>query len=402
MAIYKYVGRTRQGKMKKGTVEAINKANAVVKLREMGISPREITETRGILYQEVTLGNPVKQQDFVIYCRQFATLIRSGISIVDATNILARQTESKMLAKVLSAVEERLRSGVAFSEAIAEHPKVFPAIFVNMVRAGEMTGNLDGTLDRLASYLEKQYNLKKKIQSTMAYPIVLLIVIIAVDTFLMLTIVPNFESMFASLGSELPAITKFVLNVSNFLQQSWLILSFLVIAMVIIFQFLMRTNETFNYQVHVALLKMPVFGKLLQKSAIARMARTLSSMVSSSVPILQALTMVEKVVGNPVLGKVIIEARDHLEQGDRLSEPMKKSWLIPPLVSQMIAIGEETGQLDFMLAKIADFYEEEVDRTVDTLKSLIEPIMIIILAVIVGTIILAIMIPMFTYYQHAI
>lgn len=402
MAIYKYVGRTRQGKMKKGTVEAINKANAVVKLREMGISPREITEARGILYQEVTLGNPVKQQDFVIYCRQFATLIRSGISIVDATNILARQTESKMLAKVLSAVEERLRSGVAFSEAIAEHPKVFPAIFVNMVRAGEMTGNLDGTLDRLASYLEKQYNLKKKIQSTMAYPIVLLIVIIAVATFLMLTIVPNFESMFASLGSELPAITKFVLNVSNFLQQSWLILSFLVIAMVIIFQFLMRTNETFNYQVHVALLKMPVFGKLLQKSAIARMARTLSSMVSSSVPILQALTMVEKVVGNPVLGKVIIEARDHLEQGDRLSEPMKKSWLIPPLVSQMIAIGEETGQLDFMLAKIADFYEEEVDRTVDTLKSLIEPIMIIILAVIVGTIILAIMIPMFTYYQHAI
>lgn len=402
MAIYKYVGRTRQGKMKKGTVEAINKANAVVKLREMGISPREITEARGILYQEVTLGNPVKQQDFVIYCRQFATLIRSGISIVDATNILARQTESKMLAKVLSAVEERLRSGVAFSEAIAEHPKVFPAIFVNMVRAGEMTGNLDGTLDRLASYLEKQYNLKKKIQSTMAYPIVLLIVIIAVATFLMLTIVPNFESMFASLGSELPAITKFVLNVSNFLQQSWLILSFLVIAMVIIFQFLMRTNETFNYQVHVALLKMPVFGKLLQKSAIARMARTLSSMVSSSVPILQALTMVEKVVGNPVLGKVIIEARDHLEQGDCLSEPMKKSWLIPPLVSQMIAIGEETGQLDFMLAKIADFYEEEVDRTVDTLKSLIEPIMIIILAVIVGTIILAIMIPMFTYYQHAI
>ena len=402
MALYKYVGRTRQGKMKKGTVEAINKAKAVVKLREMGISPREITEARGILYQEVTLGNPVKQQDFVIYCRQFATLIRSGISIVDATNILARQTESKMLAKVLSAVEERLRSGVAFSEAIAEHPKVFPAIFVNMVRAGEMTGNLDGTLDRLASYLEKQYNLKKKIQSTMAYPIVLLIVIIAVATFLMLTIVPNFESMFASLGSELPAITKFVLNVSNFLQQSWLILSFLVIAMVIIFQFLMRTNETFNYQVHVALLKMPVFGKLLQKSAIARMARTLSSMVSSSVPILQALTMVEKVVGNPVLGKVIIEARDHLEQGDRLSEPMKKSWLIPPLVSQMIAIGEETGQLAFMLAKIADFYEEEVDRTVDTLKSLIEPIMIIILAVIVGTIILAIMIPMFTYYQHAI
>lgn len=402
MAIYKYVGRTRDGMMKKGTVEAVNKTNAMTKLREMGISPREITEVKGLLYKEITIGSPVKQQDFVIYCRQFATLIRAGVSIVDSTNILARQTESKALAKVLTAVEERLRSGVSFSDAVAEHPKVFPQVFVNMVRAGEATGNLDTNLDRLASYMEKQYDLKKKVQSTLAYPAVLLVVIIAVAIFMMMTIVPNFESIFANLDRELPAITKFVLAVSDFFQHAWWFLLLLFVAFILLFQVLMKTNETFHYYTHVVLLKMPVFGKLLQKSAVARMARTLSSMISSSVPILEALTMVEKVVANPVLGKVILDARDYLERGDRLSEPLKKSWLIPPLVTHMIAIGEETGQLDFMLEKVAEFYEAEVDRTVDALKSLIEPLLILVLAVLVGTIILAIMIPMFTLYQQGI
>ena len=402
MAIYKYVGRTRKGTIKKGTIEAINKTSAVAKLREMGISPREITEAKGLLYKEISIGAPVKQQDFVIYCRQFATLIRAGVSIVDSTNILSRQTESKALAKVLQDVEERLRSGMAFSDAVAEHPKVFPPIFINMVRAGETTGTLDESLDRLASYLEKQYDLKKKVQSTLAYPAVLFTVIIAVAAFIMLTIVPSFENMFASFDTELPAITKAVMGVSKFLQQSWWLVFLLLIAFVLIFQILMKANQNFHYYVHVALLKMPIFGKLLQKSALARMSRTLASMVTSSVPILEALTMVEKVVGNPVLGRVILEARDYLERGERLSEPLRKSWLIPPLVTQMVAIGEETGQLDFMLEKIADFYEAEVDRNVDALKSLIEPVLILILAVVVGTIILAVMVPMFTFYQRVI
>lgn len=400
MAIYKYIGRSREGKLKRGTVDAINKTQAIKKLREMDISPREITEATGLLNKEVTIGNPVKQQDFVIYCRQFATLIRAGVSIVDSTKILAKQTESKALKKVLTAIEEDIRGGIPFSDAAGKYPKIFPQIFVNMVRAGEATGNLDETLDRLAGYLEKQYDLKKKVQSTMAYPITLLIVIIAVVIFLMVTIIPSFSEMFAQFDSELPSITKIMLGVSTVVQKYWWFVLLIVIAIVATFSFLMKSNKVFHYSVHVAILRMPIFGKLLQKSSIARLSRTLSSLFSSSVPILQALTIVEKVVNNPVIGKVVLEARDSLETGSKLSEPLEKSWVIPPLVTQMVAIGEETGSLDFMLAKIADFYEAEVDRSVDTLKSLIEPIMIVLLAVVVGTIIMSIMVPMFTIYQQ--
>ena len=399
MAVYKYVGRTKRGNMKRGTVEAVNKTQAVAKLREQGISPREINEAKGVLNKEITIGNPVKQQDFVIYCRQFATLIRAGVSIVNATNILARQTESKHLAKILSAVEEDLRSGISFSDAAEKHPKVFPHLFINMVRAGEAAGTLDETLDRLATHMEKQYDLKKKVQSTMTYPIVLLVVIIAVVVFMMLTIIPNFVDMFESMGAELPAITQFMINVSKSLQNYWFLWFAIILAVIIVFSFLMKSNKDFNYSVHVALLKMPVFGKLLQKSAIARMSRTLSSLFSSSVPILQALTIVEKVIGNPVVSKVVLEARDSLEKGNRLSDPLEKSWVIPPLVTSMTSIGEETGTLDYMLEKIADFYEAEVERTVDSLKSLIEPIMILLMAVVVGVIVMSILVPMLSIYS---
>ncbi|WP_062355430.1 type II secretion system F family protein [Bacillus kwashiorkori] len=400
MAIYKYVGRNRKGQLKKGTLEAINKNQAIAKLREDGISPRDISEAKGIFYKEITIGNPVKHQHFVIYCRQFATLIRAGVSIVDSTKILADQTEDKYLKKVLKAIVDELRTGIPFSDAANKHHKIFPPIFVNMVRAGEASGSLDETLERLASYFEKQYDLKKKVQSTLAYPITLLVIIIAVVSFLMLSIVPTFTGMFEQFGSELPAITQFVVNVSDGLKNYWWLILFIITTIVSVFSFLMKTNKQFHYSVHVALLKMPIFGVLLQKSAIARMTRTLSSLVSSSVQILQALTIVEKVVDNPVIGRVVLDSRDSLEKGERLSAPLEKSWVIPPLVTQMVAIGEETGSLDYMLAKVADFYEAEVDRTVDTLKSLIEPLMIVLLAGVVGTVVLSIMVPMFSIFSE--
>lgn len=400
MAVYKYVGRTSKGKMKKGTVEAESKQQAITKLREQGISPREINEAKGLLYKEVTIGSPVKTQDFVIYCRQFATLIRAGVSIVQSTQILAMQSESKALKRILSSIESDLRTGISFSDAAAKHPKIFPPIFINMVRAGEATGNLDDTLDRLAKYLENQFDLKKKIQSTMAYPVVLLAIMVLVVIFLMVSIVPTFTAMFAQMGADLPGITLFMIGLSKGIQKWWWLGLLLIIALIIAFRFFMKNNQNFNYTVHALLLKSPIFGNLLQKEAIARMSRTLSSLVSSSVPILQSLDIVAKVVGNPVLSKVILEARSALETGRRLSDPFSKSWLIPPLVTQMLAIGEETGSLDFMLEKIADFYEAEVNRTVDTLKSLIEPIMIVLLAGIIGTVVMSIIIPMFSIFQQ--
>jgi len=400
MAMYKYVGRSDKGQIKKGTISAENKQMAMLKLREQGIIPRELNEAEGILYQEITLGNPVKAQDFVMYCRQFATLIRAGVSIVQSTNILAIQTENKTFRRILSNIEEDLRKGISFSDATAKHPKIFPPIFVNMVKAGEATGNLDETLDRLASYLENQYDLKKKIQSTMAYPLVLFVIMIFVVIFLMVSIVPTFTKMFAQLGGDLPGITLFMIGASKAVQNYWWLGLLTLFMLGIAIRLLLKNNASFRYYVHTFLLKMPIFGKLLQKEAISRMTRTLSSLVASSVPILESLSIVERVVNNPVLAKILSEARRSLENGRRLSEPLSRSWLIPPLVTQMVAIGEETGSLDFMLEKIADFYDAEVNRTVDTLKSLIEPIMIVILAVLVGIVVLSIVVPMFSMLQQ--
>lgn len=402
MPVYKYVGRTRKGNIKKGTIERPSKAQAIAALREKGLRPREMKETKATIFnRDISIGTDrVKYEDFVIYCRQFATLIRAGISIVEATKILSQQTESKGLKKTLFQVEADIREGHSFSEAADRHPKIFPPLFVNMFRAGEMTGNVDETLDKLANYFEKQNNLRKKVQSTLAYPIVLSIVIIAVVTFLMVYIVPQLTATFDNLGAELPMITKFVLAVSDLIQQWWWIGLLILTIVSILFVYFYKNNKQVNYYTHHVLLKFPVFGKLLQKSAIANMTRTLSSLFSSSVPILHSLTIVEKVVGNPVIAKVILESKDSLEEGKPLSEPLKKSWVFPPLVTNMIAIGEETGQLDYMLSKVADFYEEDVDRTVDTLKSLIEPVMIIILAAVVGIIVIAIMVPMFSVYME--
>lgn len=402
MPVYKYAGRTKKGKLKRGTIEAVSRQEAILELKHKGIRPRELTETKATAFnKDLSLKrNTVKHRDFVIYCRQFGTLIRAGVPIVDATHILAAQTESKLLKSTLHLVETDIRSGYSFSEAAEKHPKVFPALFINMIRAGEMTGDLDDTLDRLATYFEKQYTLKSKIKSTMIYPVVLCVLIVAVIIFMMLYIVPNFVDMFEQFGGELPGITKLVVGMSEWIQGFWCLLLIIVIGVVASFTFLFKQNQTFYYSIHLVLLKIPVFGKLLQKAAIARMTRTLSSLFASSVPILQALDVVAKVIGNPVMSRIVYGARRNLEHGGTLSQPLQESWVFPPLVWQMTSIGEETGSLDYMLEKVADFYEDDVDRTVDSLKALIEPLMIILLAFCVGFIVLSIMIPMLSIFTE--
>ncbi len=400
MPVFKYNGRTSSGTMKKGTITASSEREAIAKLRNRGINPREVSESTSILHKEFTIGSRLKSEDFVVYLRQFSTLIRAGITIVDATNILAHQTTSKPLKNALFQIEEEVRSGTAFSEAASHNDKLFPPLFINMMRVGEATGNLDATLERLATYYEKQNRLKKSVQSTLMYPAVLLVVILVVAIGLLVTIVPQFADMFEDMGAELPWITLFVLGISGGVQSLWWLILLIGIVVPITLRFLYKNNQQFKIGLHYFLFRMPIFGSLLQKSTIAQMTRTLSSLVSSSVPILQALTIVERVVNNPLIGKVILEARSSLEGGNTLSGPLEKSWLFPPLVTQMIGIGERTGQLDYMLEKVADFYEDDVDRSVETLKSLIEPIMIVLLAVVVGTIVLAIMVPMFSLFEQ--
>ncbi|WP_227396730.1 type II secretion system F family protein [Jeotgalibacillus aurantiacus] len=400
MTVYKYTGRTSKGVLKKGTIDSISEQDAKIKLREQGINAREIKPSNSILHKEIYLIPPVSQKDFVLFCRQFATLIKAGISIVESTGILANQVSGKVLKKTLWLVKDEIQSGTPFSMAVAKYPKVFPPIFINLIRAGEATGRMDETLERLASYFEKQYTLKKKVQSALAYPVLLSILTVGVVIFLMTTIVPRFTVMFEQAGSELPAITAFILSISEFIQSFWWLLVIILVVVVGGSVYLYQSNPSVRYYVSAFIIRIPLFGPLLQKALIARMARTLSSLFSSSVPILQAISIVQRVVNNPPMEKVLAEARTNLESGGRLSEPFEKSWLFPPLVHQMTAIGEKTGSLDFMLENIASFYEAEVDRSVDTLKTLIEPIMIVILAAVVGTIVLAIMIPLFSLYNQ--
>ncbi|MDP4084551.1 MAG: type II secretion system F family protein [Bacillota bacterium] len=399
MARFKYTGRDKRGK-RQGSINATSKREAMHKLKEEGIRVIEMTVVpETLLTKDITIGNSVKLQDFVIYLRQFATLLKAGVTVVDATSILASQTESKLLRKALLDTEQELREGNPLSQAVSTHKKVFNSMFINMVRAGEAGGNMDETLERLATHFEKQHFTKQKIISALTYPAVIGFLAIVVVIVLLTFVVPTFVKMFASFGGTLPAITRFVLGASSFMQSFWWLVLLFLFAIVFLFMLFRRNKQTKYYLDYLAL-KMPIFGKMLQKAAIARMMRTLSSLFSSSVPILQAMSIVENVVENEVLVEVIKQSKDSLEKGRSMTEPMKAHWAFPPLVTQMIVIGEQTGALDTMLSKIADFYEREVELGTDRLKSLIEPIMIVLLAGLVGTIVMSIMVPMFEMFNQ--
>lgn len=399
MARFKYEGRDRK-KIRTGIVVATSRRDAVERLRDEGIKVIDIREVQATtLQKDIVIGNPVKRDQFIMFLRQFSTLMRAGVTIVDAVRILSKQVDSKPLRKTLVEVDEELRKGNTLSDSLAKYPKIFEPLTINLVRAGEMSGNIDESLDRLATHYDKAYQTRQKVISAMTYPAVVGFLAIGVVIFLLSSIVPMFVDMFASFGGELPWITQFVMAGSDFVIGYWYIL---VLAVIVIAgsYWLMRKSEAGNMFLDKAVLKVPIFGNIMKKSALARLTRTLSSLFSSSVPILQAMTMTEKVVGNAVMSKVLLAARDSLERGGSLTEPMKNHWAFPPLIPHMISIGEQTGSLDHMLEKVAEFYEKEVEQETDRLKALIEPLMIVFLAVLVGTIVLAIMMPMFGMFEN--
>jgi type IV pilus assembly protein PilC len=399
MPQFQYTVRDKTGKKQTGKMLGVSKREVYEKLRKKQLRVLEVNEVpETLLNKEITIGNPLKLKDFVIYLRQFATLIKAGVTIVDATHILANQTESKILRRTLQAIEDDLRAGHPLSYAYYNHKKLFSTMFISMVRAGETTGQLDETLERMADYYEKQLRTRQKVQSAMAYPITIGILAVFIVAFLLIQVVPTFVKMFQDMNQELPAITKFVIGSSEWLQKYWWFLIIVIISIYITF-LLIKRNTGGKYYIDYAILRLPLIGNLFQKSVIARMTRTFSSLVGSAVPILQAITIVEDVVDNEVVAKALRESKDSLEKGRPLSEPLKHHWVFPPLVSSMIAIGEETGALDGMLAKIADFYEAEVESVADRFKALIEPLMIVVLSGIVGTIVLAIIVPLFKLYN---
>ncbi|MCA1057875.1 type II secretion system F family protein [Rossellomorea aquimaris] len=398
MGRYKYTGRGQKGK-KSGIITASSKKDALIQLKKQEVRVIDILEMpETLMTKDITIGNPVKLQHLVIFLRQFATLLQAGVTVVDATHILGEQTESKALSKALKEIEDELRDGNPLSEAFSRHKKIFEPLLINMLKAGEASGSLDETLEGLATHYEKQHITKQKIISALAYPMLVGVIAIGVVIFLLAAVVPTFVNMLNDFGGELPAITKFVIASSDFMQKFWyiIILFFVLIAVILA---VLRKDKKSKYYLDYAVLRIPIFGRMLQKAVLARMTRTLSSLFSSSVPILQALAIVEKVVENEVVARVIGESRRSLEKGTSLTDPMKRHWAFPPLVTQMIAIGEETGSLDSMLAKVADFYEKEVESATDRLKSLIEPLMIVMLAGLVGTIVTSILVPMFEIFN---
>ncbi|WP_026802051.1 type II secretion system F family protein [Pontibacillus halophilus] len=400
MAYFKYKGRTGRGQVRQGRVKAGTKKEAIETLKGQGIALSQIQEVNSILYKDITIGSPVKPKEFVIYLRQFSTLIEAGVSLLQSNMILSKQTSSKGLQQALADITQRLESGQAFSDAAESHRKIFPPLFINMVRAGEAGGNLDEILDRMAVYYEKQYETRQKVISALTYPLVVGVIAIGIVIFLLSFVVPRFTDMFASMGGELPLITQFVIGLGEFFKVYWWLFLLVPLVSIVAFKYVQQNNERFAYSVDLLKLRMPIFGPLMQKAALVRMTRSLSSLFHSSVPILQSVEITEKIVENRVIEKVLKQSRTSLARGESMTGPFSHHWIFPPLVTQMISVGEETGSLDHMLGKVADFYDSELNHTTDRLKTLIEPIMIAVLAVIVGTIVASIAIPMFSLFEQ--
>lgn len=400
MANFKYKGRTRKGKIVEGTIQAPTKIEAVRLLRKKSINARQIEEVQKGLQKEIILFQRVKPLDFVMFCRQLATLIEASVPLTESIQVMSKQTESKSLQRALIEVEADLRNGVALSEATAKRPKVFPAIFQNMLKAGEATGNIDETLNRLADDLEKQYNLKKEVQSALAYPAVMSVITMLISIFLLVTIVPRFVQLYEDIGADLPSITILTLRLSDSLTSYWYLWIFIILLLFYMFYYMYKKVDIVKYYSTYILLKMPIFGALLHKTYIARMTRTLSTLMYSAVPMIEALRITSDVMNHPHFSKILDQAKKEITTGGMIGDVLKEHWLFPPLVYSMVHIGEESGSLDYMLDKIAIFYEQEVNRTVAVLKSLLEPLMILILGAVVGVIMAAILIPMFSLYEQ--
>ncbi len=399
MPRYFYKARTPTGKIVSDIVEAVSQKEVVDKLRSMKYVVTEIKEVKKTGVSLLSKLNPfkhkVKSTDLTLFSRQLATLVSSGVPLVQGLSILEEQFTSEAFKNVIKSIRTDIESGVSISESMKKHPNVFSELYIGMIHAGEVGGILDQVLDRLAIYLESAEELKSKIKSAMTYPVVVLFVAIAAVVILLTFVVPQFAKMFLELGQRLPTPTLILIQLSTFLKKwIWLIIVILVI-IATVFRKLYKTNEKFRLTVDKILLRLPLFGELIRKSAIAKFSRTLSTLIKSGVPILQAMETVAKTSGNKVIENAIFAAKDAIREGERIAEPLKRSGVFPPMVIQMVSIGEESGALDSMLTKVADFYEREVSTAVESLTSMIEPLIIVFLGIVVGGVVVAMYLPMF-------
>lgn len=373
-----------------GSLESRDQHEAISILHKRGLIVISIKEAR----LKKTKSSPVKLDDLVVFSRQLATMVESGITLVQALSILSEQSENKTLASVTLQIKEDIESGSSLNEALQKHPKIFSTLYVNMVKAGETSGLLDEILDRVATYLEKSSALQRKVKSSLVYPAVVVSMAVLITGVLLIKVVPTFKGIFASLGGTLPLPTQILIAISDTLVRYFL---FVVVAfgiLAFLFKMYIKTPKG-RYQFDYRLLKLPVFGPLLRKVVVAKFSRTLATLVKSGVPILNALDIVGKTSGNTVVEEAVSNAAKSIKEGEPIAEPLAASKVFPPMVVRMISVGEQTGQLEKMLNKIGDFYDEQVDAAVSGLTSMIEPLVIGFLGIVIGGIVVALFMPIF-------
>lgn len=392
MPVFDYKGKTMAGAQVQGSLKAKSRQDLERILRQNRILVSSIRKKPTQI--NIKFGSGVKRQDISRFTRQFATMIGSGLPMIQCLEILGSQVESAEMRKVILQIKESVQGGSTLADALGRHPKIFDQLYTNMVEAGEMGGALDVILIRLAGYREKADGLIRKVKGAMMYPAVISVVATGVTIAMLTFIVPVFAKMFAGLGSELPAPTLVVLKISNFLQNSYLFILGVVAALIAAFKFYVRTPGG-RLAVDRVYINSPVIGNLIRKSAISRFSRTLGTLLSSGVSILDALEITAKTAGNRVVHDAIKRSVISIAEGDTITSPLKETGVFPPMVTQMIAVGEKTGGLDEMLNKIADFYDEEVDAAVTGLTSIIEPVVIVFMGIVIGGILIAMYLPMF-------
>ncbi|MDZ4661601.1 MAG: type II secretion system F family protein [Pseudomonadota bacterium] len=392
MASYKFEAKTTAGKTVSGTIKAKNETDARVRLRAEQLEPLRIVP---VLAAGDKGTGPVPLKDLQVFTRQFATLVSSGIQIVQCLEMLSNSSSCLPLKAVLNQVIEDVNKGKTLAASLDEHPKAFDKLYRNLIRTGEESGVLEVVLGRLAIYIEKTVKLRGKLKSAMMYPVVIIVVAVAVITGIMVFVIPKFKEMFSSKGKDLPELTQMVINLSEgFLSYWWLIIFVGALIWVTFIQYINTSNGRKVFD-HFSL-RIPILGSIIQKGCIARFSRTLSTLLASGIPVVEALDVSAKVVNNNDIEVAIMESKESILKGRSIAEPLIKHPIIPNMVSQMISIGEQTGSMDSMLAKVADFYEEEVDVSVAGLSTLIEPILMVVLGVIIAVLVIAMYLPIFS------
>ncbi|MBI5073690.1 MAG: type II secretion system F family protein [Nitrospirae bacterium] len=392
--IFEWSGKTTKGLIESGEISANSKDEVIAQLRKRSITATLVREKKKTA-SKFNFGGGVKDKDIVIFTRQFATMIDAGLPLVQALEILSQQVESKSLATALTGIKNDVEGGATYADALRKHPKVFTDLYANMVAAGESGGILDTILNRLAAYMEKAMKLKKKVKGAMIYPIVVSSIAVGVIAVIMIFVVPTFSKMFTQMGGTLPLPTLLVMKTSNFLAGIGGVISGMIIAAAIVAFKQIRKTEKGTAMTDRIFLKLPIFGILLRKVAVAKFTRTLGTLISSGVPILDGLEITAKTAGNKVIEYAVMEVRQAVTEGKTLAEPLMRSKVFPPMVTHMIAVGEATGALDAMLNKIADFYDDEVDASVGNLTAMMEPMLMVFLGGSVGFIVIAMYLPIF-------